>query len=130
MKTLLVGEVRPEGYRGDLDPRDKGSVGERLCSILGLTIDEYLDRFDRVNLCRNAWDDEAAWLEAQRIQAEDRERIVLLGRKVHSAFDMDHLPLLYRYGRFVILPHPSGRCRVWNNNAAILTARELLHDEV
>lgn len=126
MKTLLVGEVRPEGYRGDLDPRDVGSAGERMCTILGLTIEEYLDRFDRVNLCRKVWDKDAAWVEAARVEAERRAKIVLLGRKVQAAFDMDDAPLFSTWGRYVLLPHPSGKCRVWNDEKNFIIARMLV----
>ena len=64
------------------------------------------------------------------------ETIVLLGRKVAAAFGLAHLApftsqvvVLADEGtvlRYVLLPHPSGRCREWNDPGAYELAREML----
>ena len=61
---------------------------------------------------------------------------VLRGRKVAGAFGLGHLAPFTRQDvvqidggnllRYVILPHPSGRCRVWNEPDAVERARALL----
>lgn len=58
MKPLLVGEANP--YGGDpayaLYPYPRGCSGHRLCEkVMGLTDREYLDCFERVNLCPTKW---------------------------------------------------------------------------
>ncbi len=130
MRVLLVGEVRPEWCRGDLDPRDAGSAGAHLCTMLGLTPEVYLSTFDRVNLCRHEWNDYDAWLEALRIKAERRDKICLLGRKVQNAFNFIDIPFFTAIDRFILLPHPSGKCRIWNDARAVAQLRRLLLNEM
>jgi hypothetical protein len=88
-------------------------------------------RFDRVNLCTGKWSAPAARAEAQRlVDGDEHEVFVLLGRKVVSAF-LPGTPKQFTIeehcaGRFVILPHPSGLCRVWAEPGAFARARALL----
>ena len=140
---LLVGEDNPYGG----DPRyalfcePPNSAGGRLCRlVLGLTRREYVDRYDRVNLCSGKWDIREARVTAARLLEERREVLVLLGAKVSSAFGLayepfavkrDHVPegsslFSTRTVTLVQLPHPSGRCRAWNEPGAFERAREVL----
>lgn len=140
MKPLLVGEDNPYGSDSEfaLYPSPVGCAGWRLCTmILGLAEGDYLERFDRVNLCPSRWDKAYAEARAEEIMASDRLVIVLFGAKVREAFGVDRSavfstiarsqPVIGR--RFVVLPHPSGRCTIWNDPAAVRKARELLHVE-
>lgn len=130
MKPLLVGESNPYGSDPHfaLYPRPKGSAGHRLCTtVLGLREADYLERFDRVNLCAGEWSMVEAIVKANNLC---HEVFVLLGRKVFQAF----LPGPWETftvqnhcsGTFVILPHPSGLSRGWNAYGSFVRAQELL----
>lgn len=121
-RILLVGEQLAHG--GDprlaLYPDPPNSAGARLARILGLSPSEYLERFDRVNLCQDAWDENEARETARTIRATRPagSGIVLLGRKAQRAFA--YAPaLLY----VLALPHPSGLCREWNDKRSRERAR-------
>ena len=135
MRPLLVGELNP--YGADpyyalfcLPPGSAGGRMQRLVCRLHQTT--YL-KLDRVNLCEGRWRDELAAAHATRIlsSAEDRA-IFLLGRKVADAFGFrgrlftSSLIGDGRRGVLAYLPHPSGRCRVWNDPESFISARHVL----
>lgn len=124
--ATLVGEDNP--YGGDeyfaLYPAPDGCSGHRLCClILGMGRQAYLDSFDRTNLCRGKW----AMLDARRRAAEllGNGKLILLGRKVATAFDLDFKPLTV-IADVMMLPHPSGRNRLWNEDGIIGRCRKLI----
>lgn len=131
MRPLLVGEDNPRSAdpRFALWPFPAGTAGSALCGrILGLDADAYLGRFDRANLCRAGWDEAEARERACELARSRMGRpVVLLGRKVAGAFGLD-LEEFGRSGRFLRLPHPSGRCRTWNDASNIGRAREALRE--
>jgi len=129
--VLVVGELNPFGA----DPRlalyhlPRTSSGNHLRLIMGLSDADYL-RLARVNLCEGRWDAERARREAARLQsrAAPGSALVLLGARVASAF---RVPTPFRVSRadgvhVLSLPHPSGRCRTWNDPSAVGRARDLL----
>lgn len=149
MKPLLIGEdnpyrdkIAPEklaiwakaGITLDLYPHPQRSAGYRLAvTILGLSRGEYLDRFDRVDLCGVNWSLRFARTHAARLRNDRPGRFILLGAKVAQAFDLPFGPFTERVDRcrpavqYVILPHPSGRCRLWATEPdAIQKARDLV----
>lgn len=147
MKPLLVGEC----YDGECLGLDTMS-GFRLCAIMGVDPDDYLERYVRRNLCPGGlWDPAAAVAAAKRIVLNamfqiGSTKVVLLGRRVADAFkealedlgvnDLTKLELLEGYCCFgdsnsveivfVVLPHPSGKSRVWNDPKSLRRARALL----
>lgn len=146
-RPLLVGELNP--HRSDprlaLYPYPPGCAGARLQEkVLGVSMREYLRRYDRVNLCCGRY----TTAEARAVAAALRERMerwadseprgrsravaVLLGAKVSAAFGLDFVPfrVMAMSGRWraVQLPHPSGRNRMWNDPAAIERARAALRE--
>lgn len=134
---LIVGEDNPYGSdpRAALYPHPERSAGHRLATlVMGLSRRDYLDRFDRVNLCSGRWSMREARDTAARIRAERRAVLVLLGAKVCAAFGVEFQPftcsapasLDVPQWRFVVLPHPSGRCRLWNDPLSIARARASL----
>lgn len=133
MRPTIVGEDNP--YSQDphyaLYPVPVNSAGWRLCHrIMNLNKSEYLRYFARVNLCSGAWDSAEAKRNAEalvRSKTLEGAPLVLLGTKVCWAFGLMFSPFS-RQGRFTILPHPSGRSRLWNTPEAIPKARALLHD--
>lgn len=127
-RALLVGESNPYGSSDyfALYPEPPWAAGARLCEILGLTHREYLRRFDRVNLLKGPkWSLVAARLAAAKLS---HRRRILLGSRVCAAhgvpFDpFDHFSV--GMGVWVlVLPHPSGRCRLWNAGGVVEKARE------
>ena len=130
MRPLLVGEDNPhsDNPRAALFPRPRGAAGHRLAEILGMSGAEYLRAFARTNLCDGPWVRAAADLRAEQIQFVWPGPIVLLGAKVARAFGVPYAPFSTRRSadgstRVLVLPHPSGRCRVWNDPAARTRAR-------
>ena len=84
---------------------------------LGMSMTEYLQVFDRVNLCGGPWHWDEARATAAALLRSDRKVLVLLGRKVSESFGVDvRAPAIAEVGgkKLLIAPHPSGRCRLWN----------------
>lgn len=131
---LIVGELNPysEDDHFALYPRPRRASGFRLATkIMGLTEMEYIRSFDRVNLCHYKWSTRAAKDAADGHWLHGRNRFILLGAKVSRAFGFDFEPFTRetRGGKvFVMLPHPSGLCRVWNEVDAVDRARLVLID--
>ncbi len=128
-RPMIVGEANP--YGGDprfaLYPRPRGAAGYRLCSyVLGLAALDYLARFDRINLCPEEWHGPTAREHAAEIKASAPHGRwhVLLGARVAKAFGATSATArnpvkVYGWlngGGLVAIPHPSGRCRLWNDN--------------
>lgn len=153
MKPLFVAELNPYGSdpRYALYPYPENSAGGRLCfKVMGLTRREYLERFDRVNLCTGKWSikearERAVQIVKERVDAWVRETetsplpppsIVLLGSKVVEAFglrdqDKPFAPFVIKRWnllRLIILPHPSGLSRAWNEPGAYERARGVLRE--
>lgn len=135
MKPILVGEANPfgNGPEFDLWPDPPNCSGGRLQKILGLSRTEYLRSFDRLNLCRGKWRIRDARTEVSRIlfAAVDGggRDIILLGSKVCLAFDEEFKPFNVREihaGRLIVLPHPSGRNRIWQKPGTKEQARALV----
>lgn len=132
MKPLLVGELNPHGGPPEraLLPHPTHGAGGRLAKILGLMDYQYMRAFDRVNLCSGEWDWTFAKDKAMRLwYGRENETFVLLGAKVCRAFGVEFKPFT-RTMRFihelVILPHPSGLSRAWNDRRSRYKARRLL----
>ena len=137
IKPLLIGEQNPYGEDPHfaLFPRPAGCSGARLKEILGFQWDkQYLDTFERVNLCNGPWELLVAREHAKEIMARWEGPVVLLGAKVCQAFEFPYEPFslqksLPGLGKDIyILPHPSGRCRAWNDPKSVERARELLRE--
>jgi hypothetical protein len=143
MRPLLVGELNPYGTdpRYALYPEPERSAGGRLCRlVLGLSVKEYIKRYDRANLCVGVWSAPVARRAAAALTegVEQRPAIVLLGRKVCDAFRISFIPFrVIRAGEthvghwrsnVVVLPHPSGLCRAWNEPGSFERARVALRD--
>lgn len=128
-RPWLVGEHNPYArhHRYDLYPEPQKASGWRLCSmILGLSADEYLQRFHRWNLVNGGpWSKSRARWAAFGIEVlrESMDtRAILLGAKVAEAFGLAFTPY-EAVGPYLMLPHPSGRNRCWNEPGAMERAR-------
>lgn len=128
-KPILVGESNP--YGGDPDyalyPAPDGCSGHRLATlILGMSREDYLDSFERVNLCVGKWSIKAARERVCELRRGESLRFVLCGRKVCDAFGVTFAPYNAFWcagDRFSVIPHPSGLCRLWNEPRAFEKAR-------
>lgn len=132
----LIGENNP--YGADpyfaLYPEPSNSAGGRLCRVIfGMYPAAYLRTFKRMNLLqRPKWSAPAAREAAEKFlsaQSAD-DRFVLLGRRVFEGFRdqiacQEWAPFKAR-GRFLLLPHPSGLCRLWVEPLAVRNARAAL----
>jgi len=132
VKPLLVGEANPysEDPADALLPYPDGSAGWRLARMLGWGRAQYLRSFDRTNIFagpRDRWSLPEARGRAQAIlEGRSDGDIILLGRRVCDAFERSEHEFWMRIGRFVTLPHPSGRSRTWNDPEAIGRLRRML----
>lgn len=128
MKLVFVGELNPYGA----DPYfalyhlPRNASGNRLREILGLTDVEY-SKIAKVNLCTGQWSAPAARRNADLLFGRYAV-IVGLGAKVRAALDgPEFFQVAERRGSLVaILPHPSGRNLLWNDDGARERARQLL----
>lgn len=126
MKPLIIGEAPSK--RGDSVTPCGGRIGRRLAACFAIPYDDYLERFERINLlgAYPGADGKGAKFEAREAaQAADaltlRGRVVLvLGQRAAKALGLraeyctwqDH-----RGGLCAVIPHPSGINR-WYNDAA------------
>lgn len=132
--VVVVGEVNPHGA----DPYfalyhlPRSSSGNRFRVIAGLSDADYLRCLARRNLCVGRWDNGVARRAAQELLAGVFESFVLLGRRVADAFRVSYGFQVRGLGNKLLLslPHPSGRCRAWNEPGAVGRARELLRAHV
>lgn len=131
---LLVGEDNPRSQdpRLALYPYPTGGAGGRLAKILGLTPTKYMQTFDAVNLCNGSWElDDACFMADMLEEEHGNDVLVLLGSKVCRAFHVEFKPFTVvksEYKKLVILPHPSGRCRIWNDRKSRGLARKALRE--
>ena len=139
-RVVLVGELNPHQDRRAFDLYDEPerASGHRLRSlVLGVRRETYFRRFARHNLCVGKWSAPAARKRAEELSEEyPAETFVLLGKKVQEAFGfydvsgyfgvVSGVTATKEERTVVLLPHPSGLCRVWNEPGAFALARRTL----
>ncbi len=134
--AVLVGESNPYGEDPEfaLYPAPDGCSGHRLCCrVLQMRRLSYLETFHRANLCAGSWNAGEAREKAHELCMR-YERLILLGARVCSAFCMTYHPFIegglrdverrHPCRHVLILPHPSGRCLLWNQPGNYQRARE------
>jgi len=138
LKPLLVGQA--PGESGDGIPLS-GRCGRKLCGLMKTDLDDYLEKFDRVNVLDffpgkngkgDAFPINKAREMASRIRLGERPFVVLLGRNVARAFGMAKMdPLTWTTVRgtpVALVPHPSGVNRWWNDCTNVRRARRFLRN--
>jgi hypothetical protein len=121
-----------------LYPLPPGCAGNRLWRLLhdrtGATKAEYVRGFERVNLVIGEWDRVDARAAADEfIRVHQGRRAVILGASVRTAFRLPPVlvtTVLHRGVYFRQLPHPSGRCRWYNDPKNRAVAGMLLEEEL
>jgi hypothetical protein len=118
-QLLIVGERHGRGngaaFSGD------GSSGRRLGDLLGAPVTEVAST---VNLIAGRWDPLVARRRALALHDWWPGRIVACGRRAADAFGIDEF--LVWHDNVGAIPHPSGRCRYWNDPAHVESARRFL----
>lgn len=137
MKPLLIGEAPSKNE--PLPKPLEGRIGRRLASFAGITFEQYLERFDRINLLEVRQDTKEKGFtfnrETARVSAValipriDRyENVILLGKRVRDAFGIikeyfephhwkHYESGLYEGTTIYVVPHPSGVNRWFNDPA-------------
>lgn len=121
-----------------LYPLPPGCAGNRLWRMLhdrcGATKAEYTRGFERLNLVIGDWDRSDARAAAEEFYSTHAgRRVVLLGSAVRTAFRLPPVlvkPITSRGVVFRQLPHPSGRCRWYNDPKNRAVAGMLLEEEL
>lgn len=142
-KPLIIGEA--PGKNGDASKPIGGRVGARLAACCGLTMEEFLEAFDRVNLLDEQPQDapkgmqfnvRLAGKKAKQIEASFAvgQVVLLLGKRVGAAFGLKRVPyfetLALNHAKVTIVPHPSGVNRVWNDLEVELQMIRFMHQIV
>lgn len=147
MTVVLVGESNPYSTdpRHALYPLPPNAAGGRLARALGLSARDYLRTFpDRRNLLPKGakWSSPLARRGADDVlrAAPPGAVLILLGAKVSSAFGVDYRPALFlprmahvgtdvpRRRVVLVVPHPSGLCREWNDPQTAARVWEALRE--
>lgn len=128
MKPLIVGQA--PGPNTDPAEPLSGASGRRLAALCELSVNDFLDRFERVNLMDrfpgkagkgDAFRMDRARRAALRLsQRFEKRKVVLLGNRVARAFEVKPIwpagNFVPMWGGFVtVVPHPSGISRWWND---------------
>lgn len=131
MRLYVLGLNNPQG-REALDPGITNSAGWRLWRLSNLPLQDWLDRTQRVNLL-----DPGPLPKDYRRRAAVRgayigglvraRTVVLLGNDVSIAVGHEAAPLRWS-GTWVAIPHPSGRCRFYNDPVNRAAVSSLLTD--
>lgn len=118
MRPILLGKDNPHsddpGHA--LMPHPPGCAGHRLWKLTGLSRPDYLRAFERRNFCDDPYIFE--------------RRVFVLGKAVWRAVPLPMVEWLetvraYR-SIWTLVPHPSGRCHLYNDPAMRKRVQELL----
>lgn len=140
MKTVLLGMNNPLSTqtRYALYPHPPNCAGWRLWKMLsercGASQEDYYDGFERRNLINSLdWRRSEARPAAEKLVGKLEGRtVILLGAAVRDAFRLPPVlvkPVVDRGVTFRQLPHPSGRCRWYNDPKHRKLAGLLLEEE-
>jgi len=128
MRPLILGMAH-DGP--PLVPGKPGSTADRLLAISGMTHDEYLANFKRLNLLPlGHWCPIKARVRGLRIQRSLRGKVIVLGKQTWSALGLPRIDFFERVvtadAEFILLPHPSGRNLIYNDPRNRERARRIL----
>lgn len=112
-----------------------GRSGRRMAELFGVDYGTFSTRVNWVNLFDNP--NAPASVIARTVEQTSRaqDAIILLGRRVAHEFMLDDKPALFQLSRnagagpvVLLLPHPSGLNRWWNDEANTQAAEQILRD--
>ena len=144
-RGLLIGEAPGPNTNAKLPlfPLPNNSAAGRLLKYAGIEPAEYIGRLVRMNLCHDQWSDRRATagvvraisfiLDEANYYDGKPLRVLLLGRRVADAWNCDQEPFGYSIRHYTggsypnvyvaWIPHPSGRCLIYNERKNQLRAR-------
>ncbi len=123
MRTLVVGMCNPHSR----DPKDalatwpRGSAGHRLWQVSGMALYAYSRAFERQNLVSGPF-----WVQREARKAAEEllcrvsgRRVVVLGSTAWATLGLPEgtSPVTLHGATWYKVPHPSGRCRAYNDPA-------------
>jgi len=142
MRPILLGMNNPQSAEPSMAlwPDPPGCAGHRLWVISGMGRTEWLEMFERRNLL-----DSTRWVQAEgeksadRMRGELRDRVVVMcGVDVARCVEglprglfCWHRPMsggVEGQGWWARIPHPSGKCRDWNDPIVVECARIFLEE--
>ena len=140
MRPVLLGMNNPHTPHPEfsLYPDPPRCAGWNLWQLSGLTKEGYLEKYERRNMLdKLSWSRSDAQKGAEALRAELATRtVVLLGNDVSRLMWVGDIEKDYVWrqkkegGWWARMPHPSGRCRWWNDplerEAARIFLRELV----
>lgn len=136
MKIVLVGEA--PNRTGDPSRPLMGRIGKRIADLCNLGIKDYSRAFELRNLLarwpgRSGKGSEFPFAQAKAAAAtlrlgKRKAKFVLLGSRLAKAAGMDSIPKFdpARIGKSIVIvvPHPSGINRWWNDRRNVWQARK------
>ena len=140
-KILLVGQA--PARESDGKPLE-GRIGERIASLAGITVEQYLYRTDRMNVLnqypgRSKGKGDAFPMKEAKLAVSKKAHVfsgrlvVFLGKSTAWVFGASASQYLtWRYSSalccwFAVLPHPSGIVRWWNSKDNKRQPADFLH---
>lgn len=143
MITVFVGESPSNDAKTAFQGDTPHGAGRRVARLLGVTPEEMHRRWVFRNLYDSPvekWDQGDAYYAALKLCHGLRNELgggpinfVYFGRKVAKAMNFDRP--FFKTERFfggesrhVVVPHPSGRCRAWNDPASVRKFRKTMSD--
>lgn len=143
---VIVGEA-PAGAGTEVLPALEGLVGRRLAKMMGVSDEVYFANTIRKNIFETPdegkpWEHHEAYVRALRMMGAMpvNARIVLLGKKVATAFKVVNLPEYEWHSAVRIwsgdtlwlahIPHPSGLNRKYNDPADRERASAFLREAI
>ena len=154
-RILLVGQAPSKKVTPALDASTPGSASFRLLALMGITRDEYMERFARVNLLDywpgsingsgsgDKFPKKAAQASARRILAQFQYpwKILCVGQRVGECFIHKSRLTYYEWmlcpSNFppavrdvAVIPHTSGLNRYWNDPSNVKLAEKFLRNKL
>src|SRR6185503_4142460 len=132
-KVLIVGEQPTGRYRFATQPALGGQCARRLVQLMELRDEAHLrELFDVGNLLVQPFGYWPFAFALKLAMSSAADFLVLCGPRVQHAFQVEGdceivpVPMLTRPTIAACIPHPSGRVRVWKDEATVARARIVL----
>jgi uracil-DNA glycosylase len=138
LKPLIIGEAPSKNEDPARIVPIGGRIGRRLADCCGLSLEDFLNHFDRMNLLDARQDTKekgfefdvaAAMRRATMLRSEwtSPRIVILLGSRVQQAFRFGQYPPFWPIALLngvtvYVMPHPSGVNRWWNDLDNVLRA--------
>ena len=142
--VLIIGQAPAQ--KDDRTSPLSGRTGRRLATLMNMDMEEFRTTFDRANLLNrfpghrvgagDAFPIQQATINAHKLMQnnppDNYRAVILLGKNVARAFNLQN-PEFFQWDRThrpftVVIPHPSGLNRWWNEKSNQRVARKFLNE--